>query len=183
MIIKGKDKWITFNIYMMLLVSIVGFYIFISEYIINKDYKYYYLLFLAICIYFCIAVYYGFKTLNNISIKIEGKSLIIYQFEKTRFNIKKVFLYPYCSNRYGKMRIPTYHEINLNNIMEYGFVSELSKEFKNNVKFNIGFIDKDKNKCFIDLKQFKDEEVFELLKEVKHITKKEPVGRLKDVIR
>ena len=184
--IKAINKRVNLSVYVFLVISLLWLFLTVLSLIsIVKDINKLSTIFLVMIVldfYFISSTIRGFKIINSVGIKLDNNILTIKQYEHIdKSCISLFFLYPFMG-RMSKMTFPTTVEFNLKDIKKYGFIVDLNESFKYKTKFNIGFISKHNDKYLIILNQFNEEEIIELMKEIKKITKIEPTGSLKNII-
>ena len=184
--IYGKDKRINFTIYILVFISII--WTIISIYTIiglvkRSTFDVIIVFYCLITAYVDIVSFYGLKNLKRIVIQLDDNKIQVTQYETiNKRDIRTIIMYPYYVNR-SNMKYPISWELNLKDIKKYGFVMDLNTKFKYSTKFNIGFIDKKDNKYIIILNQFNEDDVIEIIKRINSVTKIDPVGNLKNILK
>ena len=123
-----------------------------------------------IIIYFIVLLIKGFIVLNKLGIKLDNNDLEVnYLTQIDERDLKTRLFSPFIKD--GKQYTIKTYNIKLKDIRKIGFTKDLSINFKNATKFDIGILDNDKRKYLIPMKQYSEQDIIDLVNKISKTVK------------
>ncbi len=154
--IKRKNKLEIIELITILIIIIISIVLF------NKiESQIFKISIVIVNIYLFVILINGFLMLKNCYIKIDDNILHVSFLKEIKNKSLSNILSPFIK-KFKYYSIYSY-EIELDDIVEFDFVKNINKKFDNAKKFDIGIIDKYKDKYIIIINQFRDEDIINLI--------------------